>query len=526
MPDKQPLAATVLAHREAETLSLTPPAGGSAPAGLDPTALDPLSSPVLQQELPGVLDAFNAQVMGAYLQEALFGPASARYTIRRCKPGKATYLAGECCILRYELEVGDSVSGEILRPLVSGRVFPDPDSCARYLRERLAPLAARMQDRPEIAPFSTPIAAIAPLHMVVYVFPIDGELPTLVEATDPRHMVPVFRETLPDAVAGTFAVASCRVEPGHYGRQHRCVLRYHVTGAAAGAEREERLIYGKVAADGRGAVSEAAVVALRARLAEQGAAPRFTIPQPLGFRPDLQLALLEAIPGVPQIAQLLAARLRGEPAPPASLTLEEMIDACARIAAALHSSQIELGPRRELADELAGLRAGFAHVRRISPALGARLEDWLARVEAAARQSPPLPLCFSHGDFTYTQLIFDGAATGLVDFDTICRAEPALDLGQFLAYLRVAALKAQKAAAVPSRTLAEPLAAQFQQTYRAALDPALAGATHLPDRVAVYEIISLLRMALHSWQKLKGVRLEHVITLLEERTSCLPRSND
>jgi hypothetical protein len=31
----------------------------------------------------------------------------------------------------------------------------------------------------------------------------------------------------------------------------------------------------------------------------------------------------------------------------------------------------------------------------------------------------------------------------------------------------------------------------------------------------------LLRLALHSWQKLKVSRLEHAITLLEERISCL-----
>ena len=44
----------------------------------------------------------------------------------------------------------------------------------------------------------------------------------------------------------------------------------------------------------------------------------------------------------------------------------------------------------------------------------------------------------------------------------------------------------------------------------------------LDDRVPVYEVISLLRMALHSWQKLKGTRLEYVIAVLEERVACLP----
>src|SRR3712207_8430077 len=54
----------------------------------------------------------------------------------------------------------------------------------------------------------------------------------------------------------------------------------------------------------------------------------------------------------------------------------------------------------------------------------------------AAAECDPLPLVPSHGDLTPGQILFDGARPGLLDFDTVCQAEPALDLGQFLAYLR------------------------------------------------------------------------------------------
>jgi hypothetical protein len=40
------------------------------------------------------------------------------------------------------------------------------------------------------------------------------------------------------------------------------------------------------------------------------------------------------------------------------------------------------------------------------------------------------------------------------------------------------------------------------------------------------EDVSLLRIELHSWQKLKGSRLEHVIVVLEERIACLSRLSD
>jgi hypothetical protein len=286
------------------------------------------------------------------------------------------------------------------------------------------------------------------------------------------------------------------------------------------------LVYGKVAADGRGALAGPVIAALREWMADRGADERFNIPQSFGFRPDLQLALFESIPGVPQVSQLLKARLQGAAAPrPGQLTLEESLDACARIAAALHTSEIALGQRRTLEDELAGLRKGFVIVSRVAPVLGAQFEAWLSRAEAHAAQTPPLRLCFSHGDFSYTQLIFEGTQSGLVDFDTICQAEPALDLGQFLAYLRVAVLQGQKAGSPAPAGMAEQLRARFLDSYIAAVGDRLEDQQRLHARVPVYEIVSLLRLGLHSWQKLKGGRLDNVIAILEERVQCLPTPN-
>jgi aminoglycoside phosphotransferase (APT) family kinase protein len=138
-----------------------------------------------------------------------------------------------------------------------------------------------------------------------------------------------------------------------------------------------------------------------------------------------------------------------------------------------------------------------------------------------------LPLCFSHGDFTHTQLLFDGAISGLVDFDTVCQAEPALDLGQFQAYLRLAVRKIEGSSSSATNGLAEDLCSQFFHTYTVAAGYDKPGSKdlslyYLHRRTQVYEIVSLLRVALHSWQKLKESRLEQVLPLVEERILCLP----
>jgi hypothetical protein len=110
----------------------------------------------------------------------------------------------------------------------------------------------------------------------------------------------------------------------------------------------------------------------------------------------------------------------------------------------------------------------------------------------------------------------------LVDFDTVCQAEPALDLGQFLAYLRLAVLKAHNGGETASTTVANQLCERFLNTYLIAAGYYRAESEQLHSRASVYEVVSLLRLAQHSWQKLKESRLEQVILVLEERIPCLP----
>jgi hypothetical protein len=471
--------------------------------------LDLLGNEALAAELPGIRAAFDPEAMRNHLQAAL-GHATA--TIRRCAPTQAILLDGPCCVIRYELELdpGDG-SGRVVPALVSGRLFTDAAAAAGYAAERLAPLAERVRGRPEVALFARAAAVIEPLGMAVHAFPVDGELPTLVEATDPGIAARALEAMLGASgpAAAPERIAGCRVEPVHYNRRRRCMLRYRLDLASGG----ELVLYGKVSNDGAGERTPAVVAALRGALDRAGA--RFTVPECLGFRPDLQLVVLTAIPGVPQVAQLLKARLRGEPpatAAEAGLTLEDAVAACGLIAAVLHTSGMRLGAERPLARELADLRAEVAPIRRVSPALGGRLGGWLDLAEARAAATPALPLVQSHGDFSYTQLIFHGAQSGLVDFDNFCQAEPALDLGHFLAYLRFAGVKARGISAAERAALGEDLAARFTAAYAGAGGPAEALA-----RVPVYEAVSLLRLAVHAWQRFKGTRLGNILTVLDER---------
>jgi hypothetical protein len=481
--------------------------------------LDILSSPVLERDFPGVPQAFDEVAMRELLQTTLLGGAAATYRVERCVPGNATYIAGCCCALRYSLDLREGDGRAPTHALVNGRVFPDEKMCRGYLEERLTPLAEAMQGRTETTAFDQPVAVVGPLDMTVSVFPIDGELPSLVHATDPARMLGIFQEALPRLQERRFVPRRCRVELGHYGRQHRCVLRYVLEDGGS----RQLVVYGKLAVDGRGALTEPLLEALHEHVLTGPSRDAFAIPRSLGFYPDLKLVLLESIPGVPRVAQLLKARVKGElPGPGETLTLESAVDTCARVAALLHGSGISLGDTRPLDGELAELRSALAAIQRVSPEFGARFEGWLDELARFAARTRPSSLCLSHGDFSYTQLIFADGDCGLVDFDTICQAEPALDLGHFLAYLRLARVKAMKSSntgTADASSLIEGLCARFLDSYLQARGPLDVVSLH--ERVAAYELISLLRLAFHAWQKFKIDRLDSVVVGLEDRLARL-----
>jgi Phosphotransferase enzyme family len=474
------------------------------------------------EALPGLATAFDEEAMRAYVEEALLHGRPS-YTVERCTPTRPLYMPGDSCVLRYRFQARNSASGEVLEPIVMGRVFPNRSACAVYMSDKLAPLAARMRGRPEVAAFAAPAAMIDALNMVVHVWPVDGELPTLVDATDRARMIDVFREELAKALKPPFLPEDCQIELVSYRRRQRCVLRYTVAGKTAGSDQVRKLVvYGKVSASGDKTLNSRMLDALRDRISRPAAQYRFTLPRSFGSRPDLQLMLLEALPGEAHIGPALEARLRGRP-PPDAPRLEDMVATCGYVAAILHASGVELGRARTVDDELAGLLGQIASARQFAPSFGDRAHSWLKRIAALAEQSKPLTFSLCHGDFKHEQLLIDGAGSGLVDFDAMCQAEPALDLGKFLAHLRTEVQKVQRRSSAAS-PLGEELAEQFLGAYVSASGDHLEDERRLRLRTTVYESIALLRLALRSQHDLDEPRREMTSALLEKRISALPRT--
>ena len=72
--------------------------------------------------------------------------------------------------------------------------------------------------------------SIEHLKMSLSVFPIDGLIPTLVDATDPRRSPIFWRKPCQRSYQANSSSKMCISSLAHYGRYKRCVLRYSVDG--------------------------------------------------------------------------------------------------------------------------------------------------------------------------------------------------------------------------------------------------------------------------------------------------------
>jgi aminoglycoside phosphotransferase (APT) family kinase protein len=89
----------------------------------------------------------------------------------------------------------------------------------------------------------------------------------------------------------------------------------------------------------------------------------------------------------------------------------------------------------DFASEVAAIARASEHVHALLPAAGAAVTTILDRARDLHDRLPQEPPTFVHGDFKADHLWVTQAGLTLIDFDTCRLADPALDVGKFLADL-------------------------------------------------------------------------------------------
>jgi hypothetical protein len=247
-------------------------------------------------------------------------------------------------------------------------------------------------------------------------------LPTLDRLLD-RHVV---GPRLSTALDRPIQITSVTVVRHKVGR--RCTLRYDVDGSAGPPER----LFGKTYASERGVTVDAVLRALAAGCLPVGSP---TIPAPIAWLPDLRVSVQREVPGVSVTPLLLV----GD---------REVAALVADAVAHLHQSAVVLPRAHEPRDELAPLERAVARLAESSP----QLAPIAARTFAAVKRRLADPRVWRrrpiHRDLYHDQVLVGSHGISFVDLDDAAMSEPAVDVANFVAHLRLLALQ-DGAAAYP-----------------------------------------------------------------------------
>jgi hypothetical protein len=367
------------------------------------------------------------------------------------------------------------------------------------------------------------VVRIGRLGVTIQRFPHDDQLPGLAAAIHPPHGGPLW--TALAALAGVqpgqagLTLHSVSATPVRYKPGDRCVIRYRLETQTPSGELVPCSVIGKLY---RTLDQAHEATALAERLWEmQGSRP--WTPQPLGVVDPLPLVLSEDLGSATDAPATVAGtevlRMGTEPS---STELAEAATALAD----LHLSAVARDdtPERTGAQEAVKGAKRAATIAAYVPELAGEAKAAADALCAALETSRPRQPRPAHGSYKPSQLLYRSGSVLLVDFDQFCLADPALDLGYFLAYLRPPGIWYHRSG---TRAWFEEAAAAFLAAYAAAAQARGMGDTELDGvlrRCHAYEAALLLKIAARRPNRLHSARPGEVRALLEEVTACLVAS--
>jgi aminoglycoside phosphotransferase (APT) family kinase protein len=280
-------------------------------------------------------------------------------------------------------------------------------------------LASEAVSRGLAAPFHTLESTIPDLGMQILVSPLDVRFPQLARLSDPGF------------VTRLFDGRGCGVTPIRYRPRQRHVLRYDLEGRSGSRE----TVFAKLYRDDRG--ERTFEVARRVGDWLAASDPGTAAVRPLSYVPDSRALFYPALSGAP-LSQRLARSGNGA----------HQLRRAGALLRVLHRAPLTLAERcepHEFAAELAAIGRASVHIRVLLPGAESRIAAILGRAQELHERVPPEHTVVAHGDFKLDHLWLGRGRLTLIDLDRCCVADPAFDIGKFLADLRWVHLVAGRA---------------------------------------------------------------------------------
>ena len=417
---------------------------------LSPRRMAPLLEEVFRQEMETT--------------EAQSGASRTQGRPYVCRIVDAKYEPGDYCTILYELE-DDVITGAIKWDSEESQI---PDS----------------------------ITVVPSLGMRVYRFPNDPALSSLIRALDPQSVSAALSEALPEFHAEAARILRCDVKTLRFRPGRRCTVRLIVwLREKETGEIYKRVLYGKIYHDLEKAerVYQQMLLLSNSPSAKSG---RVSFATASAFLPDLAMVLQDPMEGVALDSVISSDTKECDPRGFAG-TL-----AAGSALAAFHGSGLTAGKPRSIHSELARFKKRGARIGQVNPELGDQmirlaeaLSAWLDTLEQWGAAT-----CLVHGDCKPAQFLINDGQVTLLDFDHCGMADPAVDVGTFLATLQQMTVKQT----LKDHGKLAPCAAwmpKLKQRFLEAYCSASGSPSGFLYRATWYEAVGLLRKAIRGFER-------------------------
>jgi len=373
----------------------------------------------------GVRWALRAPPVRLALRRELRALLGAGGELGPCHLRRAKFKPGRKLTAYYDVGVGGHTSRPVAvawTPVASGnRRAPEPDPGGMAMQ-------AEAERQGLAAPFERLQSDLPGWGMRILVSPLDARYPQLVRVSAAGHVRDMLSAAYdadgavrPGPPVSTYAVTPVRYRPGQ-----RHVLRYDPADQQGAPTDPSQAVYAKLYRDGDGARSYRVAVRIADWLAAAGIG--VTAARPLAYLPDDEVILYPQVAGAPlsdrfrRPGEALARQL-GQ----AGLALRLLQQAPPRLADEL--------PGHDFDAEVRAIARASEHVEPLLPGVGARIGELLDRARELHARLPQEEPGFAHGDYKTDHLWASAGVLTLIDFNTCSLADPALDVGKFLADL-------------------------------------------------------------------------------------------
>jgi hypothetical protein len=361
------------------------------------------------------------------LQRELCALLSSPYTLQHCYVRHARFRPGHKLRANFDAhfrtEDGTRTGTRALE--VTWRPPRGKDHQDKALGMDLMEMQEEAMRRGVASPFRRLFADLPTLGMRVQISPLDAHFPQLARMCDPNYIAQVAGNVSSVGNAGEagrltsrYAATCIRYRPG---RRH--VLRYDSLDSP-----ERGALFAKMYAGENGARAFRLATVVADWFEEYGEGT--TSLRPLVYLPADSAVLYRQILG-----ESLSQCLRN-PSQSAGKTLRAVGLALRSLHQAPHDV---VGPLKlhDLAAEIKQIKRSCEHLPTLLPSAGDTIKAMLARATELDDRLPREPPTFAHGDFISEHVWVTSAGLVLIDFDNCFFADPALDIGKFLADLQL-----------------------------------------------------------------------------------------